>query len=84
MKKVYAKPEIVFEDFSLCASIAVGCEVKTNLPTYERNCGIQVGGDRGSKIVFLDPNMCTHPQSNEKYDTFCYHIPSEDQNLFNS
>ena len=85
MKKVYSKPEIMFEDFTLSVNIAGDCEEKTNLPSNS-TCGMDFSG----LTVFLD-NMggCSDikvPSSNGdgEYDGICYHIPTGDKNLFNS
>lgn len=80
MKKAYEAPEILFENFSLSTSISVGCELDTPLPSYEQNCGYPVKGG----IVFSDPNQCTHPEQSGTYNGFCYHVPVEEKNLFNS
>lgn len=80
MKRAYSKPEIAFENFSLSTSIAVGCELDTPLPTYEASCGYPIRGG----IVFVEGPQCTtHPQDG-KYNGFCYHVPYESSNLFNS
>ena len=84
MKKVYVKPEIVFEDFSLCASIAAGCELDTPLPSYEENCGYPIGGDRSPYTVFVSESTCTHPEPEGFYNGFCYHAPYDYNNVFNS
>lgn len=81
MKKVYAKPEIVFENFSLSTSIAAGCDHDTSLQTYGV-CGIEWGGDT---IFLTDILGCI-----DKYDTddgnsgICYHNPTDTTKLFNS
>ena len=80
MKKIYSKPEIIFEDFSLSTSIAAGCELDTPLPSYEENCGYPTRGG----IVFVEGAQCTtHPQDG-MHNGFCYHVPVETSNLFNS
>lgn len=87
MGKIYTKPDIVFESFSLSTSIAAGCEVKTNTP-YAGTCGLKFG----ALMVFIDGvNGCTYkpPHNSQSWmddngNSFCYHNPSEDSNLFNS
>ena len=87
MGKIYTKPDIVFESFSLSTSIAAGCEVKTNTP-HSGTCGVQYG----AMTVFLTGvGGCGHQLPFEKDywvdkfgNAFCYHNPSEDSNLFNS
>lgn len=89
MKKVYSKPEIAFEDFSVCTSVAAGCEYKTNTPSAG-NCGLEFG----AFTVFLDSmtNVCTgegkitSSGGDGEYNGYCYHVFANDgeKNLFNS
>jgi hypothetical protein len=81
MKKIYSKPDVIFENFSLCTSIAASCEVKTD--TQANNvCGYKFG----ALYVFTDKIQgCTTPIAEGSInDGLCYHNPSEDNNLFNS
>ncbi len=81
MKKVYSKPEIIFEDFALSTNIAGNCEVKTNTPS-QMQCAYYSDFD---EAVFLDTiQACSTYPSEGVYDGFCYHVPTEDKNLFNS
>lgn len=84
MKKEYAKPVIMFEDFTLNTSIASGCEAKTNLQA-RGSCG-WIPNDRWDKgAIFTDPSTgCDITPSQAGYDTLCYHVPNESYNLFNS
>lgn len=82
MKRAYTKPDILFEDFSLSAGIAAGCEKKIDT-MYSGQCGLQfgelmlfVGGVQGC----LDPVVDGSPD----YNGLCYHIPNDTKNLFNS
>ena len=84
MKKVYAKPEIVFESFSLSQNIAAGCEVKTNLPG-NKTCGLDFSG----VVIFLDSiSGCVEKITSEggdgSYNGICYHVFTGESNLFNS
>lgn len=82
MKKTYCKPQILFEDFSLSTSITVGCEVQTNTPSKDQ-CGIYF---EGVGNVFM-PSMTgcgDFPAENGVFNNICYHVPYEDNNLFNS
>lgn len=85
MKKVYSKPEIMFEDFTLSVNIAGDCEEKTNLPSNS-TCGMDFSGLK----VFLDGiSGCsditvTNLGGDGEYNGICYHIPTGDKNLFNS
>ena len=85
MKKVYSKPEIVFENFSLSTNIAGDCEWKTD--TYAVNiCGVD---STGIGTVFMDSMYrCDHKadmigENDAAYGTICYHVPYG-ENLFNS
>ena len=87
MKKIYTKPEILFEDFAMSDSIAAGCEVITDTPNAG-NCGVSFGKGR---VLFLDGmSLCTRPvkdgvpDADGLYDGYCYHVPSQLNNLFNS
>ena len=87
MKKVYEKPEIVFENFSLSTNIAAGCEVKTNTPS-QGQCGIKWGSD----ILFLADTNCTGDGivigqgGDGESNGICYHTFSNngENSLFNS
>lgn len=82
MRKTYSKPEILFESFSMSTNIAAGCELDTPLPSYEQNCGYPIRG----AVIFVEGTQCTtYPQSPDgTHDGFCYHVPYDDKNLFNS
>ena len=84
MRKTYSKPEIMFEDFTLCANIAAGCEKKVNNPS-QYACGVPM---TGGETVFSD-TICDYTpgslgQADDQWDGFCYHHPTENANLFNS
>lgn len=84
MKKKYAKPEIIFESFSMNASIAGDCEVKTMNPAPEQ-CGLVLNTFPPLVIFTSDlPKICNAYPSPGQYDQLCYHIPYESYNLFNS
>ncbi|MBQ7871776.1 MAG: hypothetical protein IJ357_06505 [Oscillospiraceae bacterium] len=80
MKKTYEKPAIIFEDFSLSTSIAAGCELVTPLPTSDDGCGYPTRGG----IIFIEGTQCTTYPQDGSYNGFCYHVPAETSNLFNS
>ena len=84
MKKVYSKPEIVFENFSLTTNIAGGCEVKTWTPTNADLCAYQPPRFPDLNIFLEESSACTTKEADGEYDGFCYHIPTETNNLFNS
>ena len=83
MKKIYSKPEVVFESFMVSTSIAAGCEVDTDQAS-RGNCGLKFG----SYILFVSVetgcNFWNEKNPNESADGICYHNPSENNNLFNS
>ena len=86
MKKVYTKPEIIFESFSLSTNIAGDCE--SIIDTQSRgNCGIEFG----NLVIFV--GEYTGCNSNDgvivegddgNYNGICYHVPVESSTLFNS
>ena len=88
MKKVYNKPDIVFEDFSLNVSIATTCEREVG--TFGRSaCPIM--GSEG--IAFFSAgiagSLCEFDPVDfdftaDEYDGFCYDVPNENRNWFNS
>lgn len=78
MKKAYTKPEIIFDDFSLATTIAAGCAVQTNTPSWNM-CGYSFGGQN----LFLSGiAACTNQV--EDGDWGCYHVPTDTTKLFNS
>lgn len=81
MKKKYAKPQIAFESFELSQSIAAGCEMIQQNMT-ERSCPVTVPELIGT-TYFADLNHCTvtPPGGN---DSICYHVPSENNNVYSS
>lgn len=82
MKKAYEAPEILFEDFSLSTSISAGCEKIINPLLY--TCGVYYPG---VGMIFIEGNTgCEEvvEDTHKTADGYCYHVPSEDKNLFNS
>ena len=81
MKKTYVKSQVFFEDFQLSASIAAGCEYKTNHAMNE--CVYEIAGGRN---IFIDANTnckdITAPGG--AYGSVCYHEPADTSNLFSS
>ena len=87
MKRVYTKPDVLFESFSLCTSIAGDCEVKTNTEA-KWQCGLP---STGLGKVFLNSiNDCSFKVEEGEFlgpgdnDGMCYHVFSPYNNLFNS
>lgn len=86
MKKVYSKPEIIFESFTLSTNIAGDCNKIVGNPS-EGSCGVP--GDAPFSNLFTaditGADGCHIPlDKNDVYDGFCYHNPTDDNDLFNS
>ena len=82
MKKRYTKPIIVFEDFTLSATIAGDCEIKTNTPAAKQ-CAYEVVMEWGTASVFVEGvGPCVFKMPGE-FDGICYH-QVESNSLFNS
>ena len=88
MKKKYTKPYVMFEDFSLNTSIAGTCESIVNNSAKGSCAVIGTGG-----IAMFDEevlnNACEFTPTGmggaaDQWDGFCYHVPTEYNNLFNS
>ena len=86
MKKKYTKPQIIIEDFSLVTNIAANCEGKVNNAS-KGTCAVIGTGD----IYMFDGNVsqCDYKPEDlggeaDEWDGFCYHVPTEYNNLFNS
>lgn len=89
MKKLYSKPAIVFEDFTLCTNIAAGCEVTTN--AVQNVCAYEVGRGSFAKAVFTTAisgcdytEVVVEDDGSPSYNGICYHVPTESNNLFTS
>ena len=83
MKKVYSKPEIAFDSFTLSTNIAGDCGLPTNTQS-EGNCNYPMGG---GVVVFLDGIAgCKYkPQGgSDEYNGICYYTPIPEGELFNS
>lgn len=78
MKKIYQKPIVKIEDFTLCENIATGCELKSNhamdVCAYEDNGWFTFSSSIGACEIPVD-------QEDEK---LCYHVPTEAWNIFTS
>ena len=81
MKKIYKKPVIMFEDFSLSVSIAGDCGIIIDSHA-SGNCGMIMGEDR----VFMEGiNGCDGDWGVDGvYNNICYHNPVDGNDLFNS
>ena len=83
MKKEYSAPEIIFESFALTTSIAGGCEYKTHSPS-QGNCGYPYEGGNGDKLFTGLVSDCDIPIDDNEENLFCYHVPVDSMNIFNS
>ena len=85
MKKAYAQPDIWFESFALSENIASttgGC-TRNITNQYSGNCGLYLG----NKIIFTIPAAGCKTKVKDgspQYDGICYHVPQNDNRLFNS
>lgn len=83
MKKTYSKPQIMFESFSLSTSIAGACGVKADAPAAG-TCGVDYGFM--GTIFLTNVAGCSTGVGIDDgfFNDICYHVPVENQNLFNS
>lgn len=82
MKKRYSKPEIMFESFTLSVNIAGDCEIKIDNQS-QNTCGYIQG--TGGETLFINASTgCSFEKEDNENNGFCYHIPIESNNLFNS
>ena len=87
MKKVYIKPQICFESFSLSTNIAGGCDFPFTGAAQDI-CAIPDGNGLGMGV--FNPSVagseCIIPgnDDSEMYNGFCYHVPSKNNQLFAS
>lgn len=80
MKREYKKPIVVFENFCMSTNIAAGCEFKNDLKG-QGECGYPT---RTGDVVFvLGITGCTYTQEDTN-GNLCYHVPTENTNIFNS
>ena len=91
MKKAYVKPAIFFESFTLSTNIAGDCEMINGGPTkgtcaYEASGGIYVFTDKVTACGWYPEHMSgvAGGGTEDQWDGFCYHIPFDTKNLFNS
>ena len=82
MNKAYSKPDIVFENFSLCTSIAgAGCIV--SVAATPGSCALDLDGIN----VFLEEVYSCQLKVKDgsgQLNFLCYHVPTGDNNLFTS
>ena len=87
MKKIYTKPVVVIEDFSLSTTIAGDCEGEPVGNPTKGVCAVQgTGGVNvfSGNIVACDFTPEEMNQPKDQWNGFCYHVPVEYATLFNS
>ena len=82
MKKLYSKPEIMFENFSMSVNVAAGCEVITKLPS-ENACGYKPD-EKFDETLFNHASQGCSTAPTVPYDSICYDTPTQNYNLFSS
>ena len=84
MKREYKKPQITFESFELNSNIAGACE--KDITAILGVCAWTVYDEFGDtyNVFTSDVGACTTKPQDGSYNGFCYHVPTEDYNLFNS
>ncbi len=80
MKKVYVKPVLIFEDFTLNTNIAGDCDRIAGSPS-KGTCGIS-GSAPGLDLFSV--GIISGCVINGNDDESCYHVPTAATNLFNS
>lgn len=83
MKKVYQKPEILFEDFSLSTRIASDCEVFPGDPRLSYGGAGEVFADGLCAWNVDEIGGITAPGT-DSYNEICYHNVSDDTTIFTS
>lgn len=86
MKKLYSAPDILFESFTMSTNIAGQCEGEPVGNPSRGTCGIP-GSMPGFNLFsegIVGTNGCQMITEDDPNDEFCYHAPSEYNNLFNS
>lgn len=74
----------MFENFSLSTNISAGCEEITNLMNEAQACGFLPPRWTGGVIFNDEAYGNCESVPTDKYDSLCYHVPSDSYNLFTS
>lgn len=86
MKKTYTAPRILFESFAMSTNIAGNCESIVDNPTRGTCAVVSSGGinifDSSVSACFYTPDV--FGGTADTWEGFCYHVPTEYNNLFNS
>lgn len=85
MKKLYKKPEIMFESFTLSTNIAGDCAEPFITNATKGSCAYVITDGWDTSFVFTSDytNVCKSVKP-DGYNGICYHSPTETTNLFNS
>lgn len=84
MKKRYSKPDVFFEEFMLSVSIA-NCDININTQSNGTCPMIYDGVPIFTQDVFgCKMENGGVPVEDSPANGFCYHVPIETNNLFNS
>ncbi len=88
MKRVYNKPEIMFEDFSLSTNIANGCEFEASFSKGTCAAKVEEMGLTWN-VFFSDIAACTttapgKEEDDNEFNGICYHVPVDTSNVFSS
>ena len=87
MKKLYSKPEIMFEDFTLSENIAGDCEAPFVGNPSKDSCAIVGTGEQNifsGRVSACEFKPEDFGQSPDMWNGLCYHTPTDANNLFNS
>lgn len=84
MKKIYSKPQIVFDSFELSQSIAAGCEYKSNHAYGSCALDVDEPGWNTTTLFVSGVGDCSTKTQDGVYNGICYHVPTDDKNVFSS
>lgn len=86
MKRKYSKPQIIFEDFTLCQSIAAGCQYTDGARPvmYEMGCGVDLSAREENDFVFISAMNCELKEDDGNNNLVCYHIFESNGTIFGS
>ena len=77
--KSYVTPMLSFESFELTSNTASACENTTH-EFASGECGLWIGGAN----LFLEGITGCNVPVQDGHDGYCYHHPTDNNNLFNS
>lgn len=98
MKKIYTKPVLMMEDFTLSQSIAHNCGENTkemwgsvtNKSTQSCGWDLNIDSNSGSAassntdVVFANAGACSGDYLFTEFNGMCYNAPGGGWNIFNS